>query len=388
MMSLYLVFGGVSRRCRTGNRSASFQRIDHAAIFSLHRRQLHPVRARAVARRLGLVAVWCGLGGGRSSAWSAKVFKPARPSAVVHRPLRGDGLDGDRRCRGRWCSASRPAGWRCSSPAAVGLHGGRDLLPARQTACASAHFVWHLFVMTGSACHFFRRALARLSSLTPARVKALMRAKPRSCVSSRRAAAFLFGTGRALIRHEHELCLVSDRSPHRRRRHAFVHAVVAGADDGTRAANPPWLAGFVDVELDSRRSRSRNRIGPRAVPPRCAVRLRGRAVEALPGAAVDRANEFAGHAIECRVEQACRVAFGGLPLGAAVGRGGLVQGRGLRARSPQRCSSRASRFPRRAGEVSGARSSVPATPLRSSNAIASSIRRRASAKSDEPGCSF
>ena len=106
-------------------------------------------------------ACCAGPGAGRCSARSGRggagrrgqAVQPAAASAVVDRPLRRDGLDGG---GGRGAADERMSGAGLAWLVAGGLaYTAGAVVFLFDSKLRFAHFVWHLFVLAGSACHFF-----------------------------------------------------------------------------------------------------------------------------------------------------------------------------------------------------------------------------------------
>jgi len=207
MMSLYLV-SAVYHAAAARAIEALFQPSDHAAIF-LFIAAATPRSCSGRCARLGLSLF--------GAVWGGAVVACREGLQPLGHPLWSTGL-------------YVAMGWM-AIVAVVPLvqrvaPGGLALLRRRRRAYTVgaifflldnrvryAHFVWHLFVMTGQRLPLLRPRSGTPEQLTPARVKGLNARKAAQLCQQPPRRRLLFGTGRALIRHEHELCLVSDRSP-------------------------------------------------------------------------------------------------------------------------------------------------------------------------------
>ena len=114
MLLLYLV-STLYPRPPAGRAKHWFNRLDHAAIYGLHRRQLHALAARRAARAVGWSLLAC-CGAPRRSAWRPNcstgcAIRCGRPVSTS----RWAGSRWSRSCRSS--SACRARAWRGSSPA-------------------------------------------------------------------------------------------------------------------------------------------------------------------------------------------------------------------------------------------------------------------------------
>ena len=131
-----------------------FRKLDHGAIFLLIAGTYTPFTLGALNGPVGLDAVRRSSGALAVVGVTLKAFDRIEHPLAVARPLSGDGLAV--RDRDRAAAAARAAARArcCSAPA--GSRTWRAWRSSRSTrGCATAHFIWHLFVLAGTACHFF-----------------------------------------------------------------------------------------------------------------------------------------------------------------------------------------------------------------------------------------
>ena len=128
-----------------------FNVLDHSAIYLLIAGTYTPSRW-ALRGALGLDAVRPGLGPGPAGR-GTEGQQAAEPPRHFHRAVPGHGLAGaDRRQPADRARARGGLWWLVAGGLA---YTGGVVFFVFDSRWRYAHFVWHLFVLAGTACHFF-----------------------------------------------------------------------------------------------------------------------------------------------------------------------------------------------------------------------------------------